>query len=320
MNDTPAKTAVESGKTPTPDTAGQSKENKPGSTRTRVITAIVAISLLAPCFYFFSDTVFLPIFSAACSVAASFELMRCIGIHKNLAVAIPTYLLAVAMPICTRISKIQPTYLGFSFTVGFIYLFYLFACAVFSPTKLKINDLAILFVMEIYIIFGMSTVVLVRDINYGEYLFWLIFLSAWMTDAGGYFIGRLFGRHKLCEHISPKKTVEGALGGVLFSAITFVVYGFFAGLIFNLKPNYPFIILLSVAIAVVSELGDLIASLIKRHYGAKDFGKLLPGHGGIMDRFDSIFAVAPFIFLISSNIGTIYAFFSASTVSFDFFK
>ena len=313
MNDTPAKNT-------SPDTSEQTKTKKPGSTRTRVLTAVVAFSLLIPYFYFLSDTIFLPIFSAACSVAAAFELMRCIGVHKNLAVAVPTYLFAAALPICTRISDIQTNYLGFTFVAGFIYVFYLLSCVVFSPTRLKIEDITLLAVMIVYTTFGMSSVVLVRDIKHGQYLFWLIFMSAWMTDAGGYFIGRLLGRRKLCEHISSKKTVEGALGGVLFSIVTFVVYALVIGAIINLRPNYPFIVVLSVAVAVVSQLGDLIASLVKRHYGAKDFGKMLPGHGGIMDRFDSIFAVAPFIFLICSHVGTIYAFFFSSPISFTFFN
>ncbi len=313
MNDNPVKTAP-------PDTSEQSKTKKPGSTRTRVLTAVVAVSLLIPYFYFLSDTIFLPIFAAACSFVASFELMRCMGIQKNPAVAIPTYIIAVALPMCTRVSDIQTNYIGFTFVVGFMYLFYLLSCVVFSPTKLKIEDVALLFAMEIYVTFGMSSIVLVRDIRHGEFLFWLIFMSAWMTDSGGYFVGRLLGRRKLCEHISPKKTVEGAIGGVLFCVVTFVAYGLVVGAIFNLRPNYPFIIVLSVAVAVVSQLGDLIASLVKRHYGVKDFGKMLPGHGGIMDRFDSIFAVAPFIFLICSHVGTIYAFLFSTPISFTFFR
>lgn len=125
----------------------------------------------------------------------------------------------------------------------------------------------------------------------GNLLIWLVFIVAWMTDTFAYFTGMFFGKHKLCPHLSPKKTVEGAVGGVLgavFSAVVFSIY---------FKVNGIMLIgLMAVVGSVLSQIGDLTASRIKRIAGIKDYGNLMPGHGGVLDRFDSIIFAAPFIY------------------------
>jgi phosphatidate cytidylyltransferase len=127
----------------------------------------------------------------------------------------------------------------------------------------------------------------------------LVFIVAWMCDACAYLIGSLFGKHKLIPEISPKKTVEGAIGGVVFGAISFIVYGFILdSFIPNMVVNYPFLALFGTVLALVSQIGDLVASLLKREYGAKDYGNILPGHGGIVDRFDSILAISTVLLML----------------------
>lgn len=276
------------------------KKKDGGSMRRRILTAVIAIPLLIAYFYFLSGTPGMPIIVAAASCAASYELLKCVGYHKNPAVAVPTYLFAAAIPFCARRPDEQYIFLGLFFFISFIYMFYMLSAAVMSKVAFKVEDIAVLYMMETYMIFGFTSIILLRDMENGSLLYWLPFVSAWMTDAGGYFIGRVFGRHKLVEHISPKKTVEGAIGGVIFSVVTFVVYAFVVGLIFDVVPNYLFACVLGVIIAVVSQLGDLIASLVKRRYSIKDYGNLIPGHGGMMDRCDSVIATAPFIYLICS--------------------
>jgi len=124
------------------------------------------------------------------------------------------------------------------------------------------------------------------------FLVWLIFIIAWSTDTFAYFTGLFFGRKKLAPAISPKKTVEGALGGILGSAIcTFVYSTIFIPQMASVS------IILGLVGSVVSQMGDLHASIIKRRNGAKDFGHLIPGHGGILDRFDSILFTAPFVYV-----------------------
>ena len=113
-----------------------------------------------------------------------------------------------------------------------------------------------------------------------------------------YFTGVLFGKHKLIPSISPKKTVEGAIGGVVVAVLAFVLFGVILEQFATVNVNYFILIPTGVLLAVVAQIGDLIASLIKREHGVKDYGNILPGHGGIMDRFDSILAVSSILMII----------------------
>ena len=129
----------------------------------------------------------------------------------------------------------------------------------------------------------------------GHILYLAIFIGAWGTDAFAYFCGRLFGRggkHKLIPDVSPKKTVEGAIGGIVLCILTMILFGIVCNYFTEYHSNLLMFALGGLLIAVVSQIGDLLMSYVKRYYGIKDFGQLFPGHGGVLDRFDSIFAVA----------------------------
>ena len=136
----------------------------------------------------------------------------------------------------------------------------------------------------------------------GEYIYLIVFIGAWMTDTFAYFSGVLFGRggkHKLIPDVSPKKTVEGAIGGTVFCIAFFIGYG---ALLNHLTQYDISLVLLAFAgllSAFVSMIGDLSMSVIKRTYGIKDYGKILPGHGGVMDRFDSVMAVSTILLILS---------------------
>ncbi len=134
---------------------------------------------------------------------------------------------------------------------------------------------------------------------FGEFAVLLIFIIAWMTDTGAYFTGYFFGKHKLAEHISPKKTVEGAVGGVLVCVAACVLYRFIIDSIYS--DNYEPVVYLAYAGigfigSLLAQTGDFIASCIKRDYNIKDYGNILPGHGGLMDRFDSVVFIAPYVY------------------------
>jgi phosphatidate cytidylyltransferase len=131
----------------------------------------------------------------------------------------------------------------------------------------------------------------------------LCLAGAWLGDSGAYFVGSKFGKHKLCPNISPKKSVEGAIGGLITVAVVFVVYSLCYKLFMlhfmdiEFTVHYFSIAIIGLICGVLGIIGDLSASVIKRETGIKDFGKIMPGHGGMMDRFDSVLFVAPFMAL-----------------------
>ncbi len=133
----------------------------------------------------------------------------------------------------------------------------------------------------------------------GLYIVWLILLSSWGCDTCAYCVGKLLGKHKMSPVLSPKKSVEGAIGGVLGSAGLGALYGYFVRGSFADERVVPFFALICAAASLISMVGDLAASAIKRNAGIKDYGNLIPGHGGVMDRFDSVIFTAPVIYFMA---------------------
>lgn len=130
----------------------------------------------------------------------------------------------------------------------------------------------------------------------GVYLIWFVFIVSWLSDTTAYFVGRAFGKRKLCPDVSPKKTVEGALAGIAGSVIGSLIYGFILSRFSIINIPLLHLAIIGVVGSIVSQLGDLAASSIKRSVDIKDYGKIMPGHGGLLDRFDSILFVAPLIY------------------------
>lgn len=148
--------------------------------------------------------------------------------------------------------------------------------------------------LTMYVTFTMSSVLVLKDVK-GTASMMMIFVCAWMTDTGAYFTGKAFGKHKLIPHVSPKKTVEGFFGGMLTAAVSCVVYSYALGKLGFAAYNPLWIAITAGVCSAASQLGDLVASAIKRDEGIKDFGKIFPGHGGFMDRFDSVIYIAPML-------------------------
>lgn len=267
----------------------------------RIITAIIALCVLMP-FIIFSDTFMLLIFSGALSAVAIGEMFNCIGILKKLYITIPAMLVSTVAVLLTRLLPNDGNYLAVAFIVYFIFLLYTLTAAVFSRGKLDVTTAALGAMTTVYISFGFSSIVLLRDMPNGQYLFILAFLTPWMCDSFAYFTGMAIGKHKLIPDVSPKKTVEGAIGGIVFGTATIVGYGALVGryLITDLNARILPLIVVGIILCIISQCGDLIASLIKRHFGIKDYGKVFPGHGGVLDRFDSIIVTAPILYILFS--------------------
>ena len=169
------------------------------------------------------------------------------------------------------------------FFVG--YLLFLMAIYVFSFPKYKAEQVLYAFFGLFYVGLLFSYLYQVRLLPNGEYLVWLIFIGAWGSDTCAYCAGILFGKHKAAPVLSPKKTWEGCVGGVIGAALLAVLYG-----------------LIGSCASIISQIGDLAASALKRNNEIKDYGKLIPGHGGVLDRFDSILFVAPIVYYLAAYV------------------
>ena len=276
--------------------------------KTRILTAIVAIAVLLPVLIF-SGTPALPIALALCAFVAIYEMSACIGLKRAYALTAPLYLLALGLPFLIRyangIDQIRQVILA---AVSVISL-YFFAVLTFSHGKYKLADVAVLFMTAFYILAGFNSIMILRDYELGgKYVYLTVFLGAWVTDTFAYFCGMLLGRggkHKLIPDVSPKKTVEGSIGGIVFCMLSMVIFGLIINAISDFHANYLMLVVGGFLASIVSQIGDLCMSVIKRTYGIKDYGKLFPGHGGMLDRFDSVIAVS----IVLAVFGSFFNFF-----------
>lgn len=281
----------------------------------RIITAAVLIAVLLPILIFSWQLAFLiPALTSLMALAATYEFLRCLRTRplaeggtetrgEDLIVSIPAYLLAVVLPFVTYFAKEIAGYFLLAAGTFTLYLLYLYAVAVCRQGRMCFSDVASVFTGVLYITLSFSALALLRhQTPNGGYLYLLVFFGAWVTDTFAYFTGRFFGRHKLNPVISPKKTIEGSIGGIVFCMLSFVLFGVVmqSGK-WGFSVHYPLLLVAGLVCSVVSQVGDLITSLIKREHGVKDYGRIFPGHGGVLDRFDSVLAIAP-VLLIFSNL------------------
>lgn len=171
---------------------------------------------------------------------------------------------------------------------------------VFTFPRYRAEQIMCSFFCVAYAPVMLSFIYMVRSLPYGIYTVWMIFISSWICDTCAYVVGILFGRHKLAPVLSPKKSIEGALGGIVGSALVGAAYGYFIvePAVSGQQVTWIFLLISAVG-AVISQVGDLAASAVKRNHDIKDYGKLIPGHGGVMDRFDSVIFTAPMIYFLA---------------------
>lgn len=189
------------------------------------------------------------------------------------------------------------TYIMLSITLTIVAILFVY---VFTFPKYEANQIIATVFSFIYAPIMLSYLYMTRCLDYGIYIVWLIFISSWICDTCAYFVGVAIGKHKMAPILSPKKSIEGAVGGVAGSAIVGLIYAFILLKLGVSSENmiwvYPVI---SSVGAMISMVGDLAASAIKRNFDIKDYGKLIPGHGGIMDRFDSVVFTSPMIYYMA---------------------
>lgn len=176
-------------------------------------------------------------------------------------------------------------------------IFILFLHIIISNLKTTVKDVAVTLFGIAYVVVFFAFVSQIFGMNNGRVYIWYTALAAWGTDVFAYSIGRRFGKHKFSQ-ISPNKSIEGCVAGLIGAVILALLYTLLLNNVFNYTINYIIIAIISVVLSAISQVGDFSASSIKRYTGVKDFGNLIPGHGGILDRFDSFMFIAPFAFFL----------------------
>ncbi len=237
-----------------------------------------------------------------CTIAVG-EFTHAVGSLKLLQISIPSMAFAFVYPMFF-------TY-GISSVIWYIYTAIMLSMMIFFHKKISFKEFAYTYSMTLIITISLSTIITMKDmdIQHSALYFVITLALPWLADAGAYFVGSLMGKHKLCSEISPKKTVEGAIGGVLVCLITTCLVAFiFARFIYEntININYINLLILSFLGSLLSILGDLSFSLVKRSCHIKDYGNLIPGHGGVLDRFDSVIFVSPFLLIMITYFPILY--------------
>lgn len=265
----------------------------------RTLSSIVFLLVVLPCIYFSGTPLFVA-FAVFLSVRAIYEMLRCNGLHKNIPLSISMYPLSV-LPIMARYiddSRVYTIIFPFIFTCSFLVL----SVYTFMKEKPELGKVITTWFFSLFAVSGFTSLILLADITDGTWhIMFFAFIAAWVTDSCALITGMLFGKHKLLPSVSPKKTIEGAVGGVVFCIAAFVLYAKLLEVFFEYQiESYVLIALCGLICSLVAVIGDLLFSAVKRASGIKDFGRLMPGHGGVLDRFDSLVAISIVLLMFMS--------------------
>ncbi|WP_158737722.1 phosphatidate cytidylyltransferase [Alteribacillus sp. YIM 98480] len=256
----------------------------------RLITGIIgAIALLSV--VIIGDNVFTLAIAVVASIAM-YELLKMkqikpLSLMGIISLIIMWILLVPAawldIPLLLHVSKVE---------LFLMMILLLLALTVVTKNTFTFDEAGFVILSSVYIGYGFHHLILARNLeDIGLVMVFLILFIIWATDSGAYFVGKKWGKHKLSPHISPKKTVEGFIGGIVVAAVIGVLFHSFFPVFSSTFTLAAFIIVTS----VFGQLGDLVESALKRHYAVKDSGSVLPGHGGVLDRFDSLIFVMPIL-------------------------
>lgn len=259
----------------------------------RILVAVIFIPVIFVVF-FVLPPIFLPIMISALSMIALHEVLWSTGFVKNPWISGLSIALSGVIPFWVFIGEgMRSALCGI-----FLYFVAVFAIAISSHYTVTLEKMGGSFFFAMLIPYFLSSFVRLNGMeggNMGRYLILLPLVAAFTSDAFALFAGMAFGKNKLAPELSPKKTVEGAVGGLAGAVVCCILYGVVMGRFFDMKVNYLFLAIYGALGSVVAQLGDLSFSYIKRQYGLKDFGNIFPGHGGVLDRFDSVIFCAPLI-------------------------
>lgn len=257
----------------------------------RIMVAVIFVPLII-LMLFFAPSWVLPVVVSGLAMIALHEVLWSTGFVKNPKISGLAIVLAGLIPFWVFVGeRMLP-----ALVTLFLYVVLLFAVAMKSHYTVTMEKMGGSFFLSIVIPYFLSTFIRIREMPDWRYYILLPFVVAWLSDAFALFAGMAFGKHKLAPELSPKKTVEGAVGGVAGSVAATLIYGFVMSACFGAAAvHYGLLILYALLGAVVAQFGDLAFSYIKRQYDIKDYGTIFPGHGGVLDRFDSVIFCAPLL-------------------------
>lgn len=252
------------------------------------IILVVTIGVLIPG----GDILFAAILTI--SLIGMYELYKIVNIHKSI-LGFVGYLSNTIWFVLIRTNHKDMGIMLMMITIMLMMAVYVFLTPRYQDSHVSLAVLGI-----IYVGVMLSFIYQTRCLDDGIWIIWLVFVGSWGSDTCAYCTGILIGKHKLAPKVSPGKSIEGSIGGIVGAALLGVVYAVIVGNRLNgiSNPIIAFSIMGS-ASSVISQIGDLAASAIKRNHNVKDYGNLIPGHGGIMDRFDSVFFTAPIVYFLS---------------------
>jgi len=267
------------------------------------------------------------VISVICAIAAH-ELLSAVKINKNKRVLVYTIISAALVPMLVYVSLLTvifapvpqeavnqniftgsfPSMILITFITSLFFIFISLLVieavlnikntkAIEKGTQLKFRHIPVALAAGMLIPYMLTSLISLKVMPYGHLFVLLPIISAFMTDSGAYFIGVAIGKHKAFPTISPNKTIEGCIGGILIGALGMMVYGIILVYASPFNVIFPALLLYGIIGAIVTEAGDLIFSFIKRKCEIKDYGRLIPGHGGMLDRFDSMIFTAPTMYL-----------------------
>lgn len=262
----------------------------------RIISAAVGLTLLFVVLFFYNTIIF-NIALALTSIIGVYEILKTVGLLSQKTMSVVCMAFGGAAPFLKM--ENSPDLRSIA---TLLYVLIVFTILLGTHSNIHISSLAVAIMATLGISFALANFVYIRDdfCDTSFYYIILAFALAWICDGGAYFVGSKFGKHKMSPKISPNKTVEGAVGGVLTNiVVAFILTIVYANILNINLHNIDILnlVILTLLCSLIGMLGDLSASIIKRQYNIKDFGNLIPGHGGVVDRFDSVFFVAPCIFM-----------------------
>lgn len=274
--------------------------------KTRIITGLVAGGLLLVVLLIPWAPVLTVATSFICTVAV-YEVLSVTRVVEHRGLESAAIVFAAVAPFFSYLNG------GWVFVICLFYVLVLVALLIRYHESVSVDKVSIVFLLSVLVSVSLSCLSYLRVMGErstdGLFYVFLALLAAWMADSGAYFVGTFFGKHKLCPRISPKKTVEGLIGGI----VTSVLFCLLAGLVYEnavldgtAGVSYGEIFVLALICAPLSVVGDLFASLIKRRCGVKDFGNIFPGHGGMLDRFDSLLFVLPTVYFAVRQFPLVY--------------